>query len=280
MSWVLDHSPAQRGDRLVLISLANHADRDGANAFPTVPTIARESGALSERSVQYALHSLEHGHEGSGRAIERQGSAPTGATIWRVLMDDQATTFRGIPASQRGALSAPPEGCSSDAESAPLGVQNATALNARGPSGEPSFNRQELPPTPHAEAGDAPLGPDLTAMPSSARRRERDLAAEQRRDELEQWVSEHPATAQLQQALVPILNRARDLIDAGTFAIWLDPLHAHQITDAGVVVGTQPDLKAWTTERFGGMLATLAGRPVRVLGCGCPDIGQPAVAVA
>jgi hypothetical protein len=46
--------------KLVLIALANHADRDGANCFPAVDTICWYTG-LSERAVQYTLRELE-GH--------------------------------------------------------------------------------------------------------------------------------------------------------------------------------------------------------------------------
>jgi helix-turn-helix protein len=47
--------------KLVLIALANHADRDGANCFPAVDTICWYTG-LSERAVQYTLRELEdHG---------------------------------------------------------------------------------------------------------------------------------------------------------------------------------------------------------------------------
>jgi hypothetical protein len=265
MSWVLDYSPAQRGDRLVLISLANHADRDGANAFPTVPTIARESGALSERSVQYALISLEQGYEGSGRAIERQGTAPTGATIWRVLMDDQARTFRGIPSKLRGAFSAPSEGRNSCAETAPLGVQFSTALNARERNSEPSFNRQEHPLSPAGEEGGAPPVAELPVRPDSRRRRDLDAY----RAELGQWVAEHPATPELQHELEPVLQSAREAVDPGTFAIWLEPLHAHAVLPEAFVVGTDQGRESWTRDRFADLLTRLAGRDVRVIGCAC-----------
>lgn len=57
VSWVLEHSRAEHSERLVLISLANHASTDEALAFPSVDTISRES-RLSRRSVQGALGRL------------------------------------------------------------------------------------------------------------------------------------------------------------------------------------------------------------------------------
>ncbi len=59
VAWVLDHSPATLGSRLVLIVLAEHAGPDGRNAYPSVNTIARRA-RLSRRSVQYALRELEN----------------------------------------------------------------------------------------------------------------------------------------------------------------------------------------------------------------------------
>lgn len=47
--------------KLVLIALANHADRDGSNCFPSIDTICWYTG-MSERAVQYTLRQLEeHG---------------------------------------------------------------------------------------------------------------------------------------------------------------------------------------------------------------------------
>lgn len=75
ISWVLEESEAKLGARLVLLSIANHADRVGGNAFPSVETIAIEAG-MSTRQVQRALPILEKigeleidrgGGEGSGR---------------------------------------------------------------------------------------------------------------------------------------------------------------------------------------------------------------------
>ncbi|MGO1056951.1 helix-turn-helix domain-containing protein [Crossiella sp. CA198] len=63
MSWALNEAPipSERRDAsslaIVLVGLANHADPDGRNAFPSVSTLVRYT-RLSERSVQYALQAL------------------------------------------------------------------------------------------------------------------------------------------------------------------------------------------------------------------------------
>ncbi|MGW4395144.1 helix-turn-helix domain-containing protein [Amycolatopsis nivea] len=64
INWALKHAriPVDRRDSsslaVVLIGLANHADPDGRNAFPSLTTLAGYT-RLSERSVRYALRGLE-----------------------------------------------------------------------------------------------------------------------------------------------------------------------------------------------------------------------------
>lgn len=283
LTWVLDFSPAINGDRLVLISLANHADREGGGSYPPVPMIARES-RMSDRAVQYALRSLEHGYEGSGRAIARDGVGPNRATLWRVLMDEQAKSFRGVPRAARGADIAPPEipaegahiapseGANRVHHFAPSTVQNGAALNAHAGSSEPSLNRQELPPVP--PAGDDGEQPDTAPPAEPSSRRSRDI--EQRREELDAWLDEHPASAALQAELAPILDAARSRMDDGTFEIWLAPLHVHASLEGLIVLGTTPQMASWTADRFGALLTGFADRDVRVVGCRCEPDHRPA----
>lgn len=56
IGWVLDHSRASGPARLVMVSLANHANDDG-HTYPGVGTIAREAG-ISARTVQRHVHHL------------------------------------------------------------------------------------------------------------------------------------------------------------------------------------------------------------------------------
>jgi hypothetical protein len=57
LSWVLDHSEAEYGARLVLISIANHCDKNGTGAWPKLETIAEES-KLSVREVSRTINIL------------------------------------------------------------------------------------------------------------------------------------------------------------------------------------------------------------------------------
>ncbi|WP_436493208.1 helix-turn-helix domain-containing protein [Actinokineospora sp. HUAS TT18] len=62
--WALTAAPIPRDRRdasslaIVLVGLANHADPDGRNAFPSLRRLTRYT-RLSERSVRYALRTLE-----------------------------------------------------------------------------------------------------------------------------------------------------------------------------------------------------------------------------
>ena len=57
MAWVLEHSKATGNDRLVLLAIANHASKEGTEAWPSVPLIAREA-RVSQRTVTRALKRL------------------------------------------------------------------------------------------------------------------------------------------------------------------------------------------------------------------------------
>ena len=87
LSWVLDNSPTTGSDRLVLISLANHATNQPPwECYPGIATIARESGIARPRTVQEALARLEaNGH------IER---IINGATDARIRPDRRTNLYR------------------------------------------------------------------------------------------------------------------------------------------------------------------------------------------
>lgn len=76
--WVLDHSEATLGARLVLLALAEYAHDDGTKAFPKVETIARKA-RMSRKGVQDALRRLEReGH------IARTGKTKDGTNVYSI----------------------------------------------------------------------------------------------------------------------------------------------------------------------------------------------------
>jgi hypothetical protein len=62
VTWVLEKSEARLGSRLVLLSIASHANREGRDSWPSVNMICLEC-RLSRREVQYALRALENNGE-------------------------------------------------------------------------------------------------------------------------------------------------------------------------------------------------------------------------
>lgn len=57
MAWVWDESQASGSDLLVLLAIADAADHDGTNAWPSIATLAAKT-RLSERTVQRSIRAL------------------------------------------------------------------------------------------------------------------------------------------------------------------------------------------------------------------------------
>lgn len=98
MSWVIEKSLQKGSNLLVLLMIANHAHTDGAGAFPSIATLARES-RLSERGVHYILAKLERSSE---LVIERD-AGPRGTHLYSlpgVIRD--GFNLRGLPANFAG----------------------------------------------------------------------------------------------------------------------------------------------------------------------------------
>lgn len=88
MVWVLRHSPLSGSDKVILLGIANHADDEGGNAWPSVRTLSRYAN-MSERSVQRALKRMaDEGHIVVRR--QRGGTADTSAdrrpNLYQVVM--------------------------------------------------------------------------------------------------------------------------------------------------------------------------------------------------
>lgn len=57
ISWVFRHSKSRLAARLVLLSIADHADADGRASWPSFRTISRDSGACF-RQISRAIRKL------------------------------------------------------------------------------------------------------------------------------------------------------------------------------------------------------------------------------
>lgn len=93
VSWVLDYAETESlADRMVLIVLAEHADKKGANAWPSVATIMRQAD-LSERQVWYSLKRLR-----ASGAVSLTGKKPRGTAVYALSMVKPSTPARTAPA--------------------------------------------------------------------------------------------------------------------------------------------------------------------------------------
>jgi len=157
MAWVFDHSSSTLGARLVLLAIANHADKEGANSWASVHQLAEEA-RLSERKVQYALRSLTKAGE-----IRIVGRSKARTNIYE------------LPSV--GAQSAPrePDGVQPTTAKGALHDSQRVNSSAPEPSTEPSLN-QDLASSGRARNRDELFeavmevsGVDLAEIPDEAR---------------------------------------------------------------------------------------------------------------
>jgi hypothetical protein len=98
--WDLE-CPKQYGDlmfkpshKYVLIAYADHADHQGKNIWPAVPTIAKKTG-LDDRSVQRLTRDLET----IGMLIE-DGQGPRGTNKWKLPYDEKGDKLSPVTKCQ------------------------------------------------------------------------------------------------------------------------------------------------------------------------------------
>lgn len=148
LGWVFSHSPTTGSDRLVLLSIANHAGHvetdDGVlwEAWPSVGLIAREAGLARPQTVRDALNRLvDAGH------LERKVK---GAPDDRIRADLRTNLYRVVrhdpPAiDPTGNVGSTPPSDPTGNVARPHVSALTTSRAARGkPSVEPSENRNDL----------------------------------------------------------------------------------------------------------------------------------------
>lgn len=81
MSWVWDNSTAPGIDRLVLLAVADSADDNGGNAWPSVASLARKAG-VNVRTVQRSIRRLAD----SGALKIKENAGKNGVHVYRVVM--------------------------------------------------------------------------------------------------------------------------------------------------------------------------------------------------
>jgi hypothetical protein len=132
VKWVLECSQAVLGSRLVLLSIASHANREGRQSWPSVETICIEA-RLSRREVQYCLRTLED--LGELKTSPRRGTSSSYelpfVASWLGAQSLRTSNSAGAQKRCKGAQSSAQEGAQSSApEPFPLTAKEEPSLKA------------------------------------------------------------------------------------------------------------------------------------------------------
>jgi hypothetical protein len=178
IAWVFERSPSVGTERLVLLSIANHVDPDGENAWPKLATIAAEANCsvrVAQRAIQRLVEHGEleiHGRDPTSRAdragrkfrmaqfnIWRRGDA--GDTPQRKPTTQPGITDEIIAAMERGDAYDTPRLERGDAES----IDGVTPVVRRGDAGgaglprdiKERVRRRSVPNRPEPSERSAPV---------------------------------------------------------------------------------------------------------------------------
>lgn len=108
VTWVLEQSEATLGSRLVLLSIASHANREGKSAFPSIDTIAKET-LLCRREIVYCVGALEESGElrvrrGIGRGNPNNYELPSVENWLKKVQGLHLSERKGAKHSLKGAI--------------------------------------------------------------------------------------------------------------------------------------------------------------------------------
>jgi len=156
MLWAWEVDGLTTTTKMVLLSLAQHANEDGAHSFPSVATIAAES-RLSERAVQNALKVLEaEGYITVVRRLRQSSLFALRMDLHVVARRDRAARVKGASAA---GLEGAPDSPSKGARDSPKGDPGAFEGAPRAPEPvlepiqEPVDARASEAPPPGFEFG-------------------------------------------------------------------------------------------------------------------------------
>jgi hypothetical protein len=166
-TWVFEHSKASGGDLLVLLILADHADDESWECWPSIERIAALA-RMSERGIRYCLKNLET----LGEVIVKRPYRTQG-NIYRITLDSNHVVpvksgrrpsedpvsydRQSLPVDDRQSL---PLTVDSDRQSLPVGPEAHFRSDRKPTSGrlkeEPSLNLQDPPNPPGKRGGSSP----------------------------------------------------------------------------------------------------------------------------
>ncbi len=134
-NWVFEHSRAEGKDRLVLLSIADRADKTGV-AWPGIPDIARRA-RISERSAQRAVKTLQK----LGELRVERGGGRKSSRYW-VLSGDIAVSPLPGQTNRSAVTNCPPSG---DIAVSPPPCHPCHPPGDIAVSPEPPYNPQSTP---------------------------------------------------------------------------------------------------------------------------------------
>lgn len=178
MTWVWEHSRAKPTDRFILLAIADNAEDDGTNAFPTTDLLMKKTG-YSEATIREAVKRLVRIGE---LIVERQAGehprkryySPRHKPNYYVLpmgRSPEELEEIGVKDPKSGVQIPDPTADSGVQIPDPTGVQETAIVGSRSrtprktePSeGQPSFDPSfELPPSPAKPS--KPLSPDQALL--------------------------------------------------------------------------------------------------------------------
>ena len=177
MSWVWNKSRSRGNDRLVLLAIADSAEDDGGNAWPSQERLARKTG-LTVRTVRTSIDRLRELNE---LAVEhrRDARGRQDVSVYAVLMHSRRKDIppdhrpEGTPSSSHG--TPPPRHRRRDLPADVSGALEVLGPEARGkalppapPEDDDTVRRQTLPPyrgDPSGDPSDPPVVPPGDASP-------------------------------------------------------------------------------------------------------------------
>lgn len=276
MAWAIQQQIVRsRSSRHVLLLLANCANEDGQNAFPSVARLARESG-LSERGVQLALRELlnagviREGDQTAARLrIRRRDKCPI---VYDIVMDDGG---RGEDAAPRETVSRGQDRASGGSERRNAGaLHEARKAALQGCAGAPRRGVRDGEGA--AQEACEPTARGEVSSPRAALRGEKNAAHGVKKSTERGEVaapdpsiepSKNPSIARARESLGGVgdaLRRLAGEIGPSAASSWIAPLR---------VVSHDPPLveapNRWHAERirqdFGGRLEAMLGRRVGIV---------------
>jgi helix-turn-helix protein len=142
-TWVYEHSRASGGDLLVLLILADHADDESWQCWPSIERIAALA-RMSERGVRYCLRSLE----GLGEVLTERPNRNRSNT-YRIVLD----AHHAVPLKSSRKPASESEGQSLPVEIGPEAQFRHDRKPSSAPTGSP------LPPNHHEPSFEPSFSP-------------------------------------------------------------------------------------------------------------------------